>query len=67
MIFYTKPETKQSETIKLTYNKDTKMMEGYYEVTDTSESGEWKVNYIIDKTTTATQSLLQACGAMKRA
>lgn len=47
MIFYTKPESQQSETIKLTYNKDTKMMEGYYEVTDTSESGEWKVNYII--------------------
>lgn len=47
IIVYKKPQSNTSETIQLSYNKKTKMMEGYYTVNEESESGEWKINYII--------------------
>lgn len=47
IIVYKKPQSNKSETIQLTYNEKTNMMEGYYTVSETSESGIWKINYII--------------------
>ncbi len=47
IIVYKKPELDKTVTIKLKYNKENDMMEGYYTVTEESESGKWTISYII--------------------
>ncbi|WP_455543653.1 hypothetical protein [Intestinibacter sp.] len=47
IIVYKKPELDKTVTIKLKYNKESDMMEGYYAVTEESESGKWTISYII--------------------
>ena len=45
-IWYYSPVTGKSKGISMTYNKNTNLYEGYIDVNEMTEAGEWKIQYI---------------------
>ena len=45
-IWYYTPVTRKSKGISMTYNKNTGLYEGYIDVNEMTEAGEWKIQYI---------------------